>query len=167
MTGKTHLLGGVLFGGAYIILTKSVNEMPYILAASAVGSLLPDIDHPGSTISKKNLATKFTSEIVSGMTKHRGFTHTVLFAAIVAALPLLIKNIIGSIAVPIAIGLFVGIISHLFLDTLNPTGIMWLYPFSRKYFHLMKIKTNTFNETLFFIILFAGTLGMYKFNFDF
>lgn len=44
--------------------------------------------------------------------------------------------------------LLVGILSHLLLDTLNPEGIMWLYPVRKQRFHLLSIKTDSVGELL-------------------
>ena len=54
---------------------------------------------------------------------HRGIFHTpIVFAIALIAIYLLTKD--TRITAAAAAGMF----SHLFLDTLNPTGIMWLYP---------------------------------------
>ena len=46
-----------------------------------------------------------------------------------------------------------GILSHLILDTLNPEGILWLYPFRKKRFHLLSIKTDSNGERLVRVVL--------------
>ncbi len=60
MTGKTHLMGGVLLNSALLYAVSAANNssvnivssLPFILCG-AVGALFPDIDEPNSTISHK------------------------------------------------------------------------------------------------------------------
>lgn len=62
---------------------------------------------------------------------HRGILHTpvfILFAAVVLYLVTDRKEIAAAAGV--------GLFSHLFLDTITPMGIMWLYPLSATYFSL-------------------------------
>ena len=40
-------------------------------------------------------------------------------------------------------GLFLGVLSHLLLDSFTIGGLPWFYPFSKKKFSLGKIKTNS------------------------
>jgi membrane-bound metal-dependent hydrolase YbcI (DUF457 family) len=54
---------------------------------------------------------------------HRGFLHTPLILGIS-----LIVIYLFTKRADICAGFGAGFLSHLFLDTLNPTGIMWLYP---------------------------------------
>ncbi|MBI1972021.1 MAG: metal-dependent hydrolase, partial [Candidatus Aenigmarchaeota archaeon] len=77
------------------------------------GAILPDID----------------TVFVPYREIHRTFLHTPVAGLILAAvLYYLIRNR------KIAASFFMGWVSHLFLDTLTVTGIMWKYPFSREYF---------------------------------
>lgn len=84
MLGKTHRLGGIMVGAtAPIIIEKTLN-MPVenialfttvTILGGAIGSLLPDLDHPNSIISKK---LKPVSKVVREFTHHRGVTHTLI-----------------------------------------------------------------------------------------
>jgi membrane-bound metal-dependent hydrolase YbcI (DUF457 family) len=54
---------------------------------------------------------------------HRGFLHTpIILGIILIGIYLVTKN------PAICAGFGAGFLSHLFIDTFNPTGIMWLYP---------------------------------------
>jgi membrane-bound metal-dependent hydrolase YbcI (DUF457 family) len=54
---------------------------------------------------------------------HRGFLHTpILLGIILIGMYLVTKR------ADICAGFGAGFLSHLFIDTFNPTGIMWLYP---------------------------------------
>ncbi len=45
-----------------------------------------------------------------------------------------------------AAGIFLGCISHIVYDAFNKGGVMLLYPFSKKTFRFLDIRTNTFAE---------------------
>lgn len=87
MTWKTHALGGAQIGlvASYAASESSV-ESAVIISAAILGSLLPDIDKPGSKISRSDSLIGFISFWVSKLTRHRGFLHTVFGAAFFAAL---------------------------------------------------------------------------------
>lgn len=50
------------------------------------------------------------------------------------------------------VGLFVGFLSHLVLDSLTVRGVGWLLPFSRRRVHFV-IATATMIERIFFFVL--------------
>lgn len=163
MMGKTHILGGLLFAEAVAASCSApaiVDNIGVFVGSAVVGSLLPDIDHPGAMISKQNRLSKAVSYGVHAVAGHRGFTHTVMFAALVSILPLLIQDLIGVLGIAVAAGLFTGCLSHLFMDTLNPTGVMWLFPVKSKYFHMMRIRTGSGGETIVFLLLAVAVIGI-------
>ena len=45
-------------------------------------------------------------------------------------------------------GVFLGILSHLLLDSFTIGGLPWFYPLSKKKFSLAKIKTNSRGEDM-------------------
>ena len=49
----------------------------------------------------------------------------------------------GHAAFICALGIFIGCIMHIVYDSFNPSGIMWLYPLSKKTFSLMSVKTDS------------------------
>lgn len=102
MTKSTHLAAGVAFA-----VICSCNAPATILVC--VGSLLPDIDTASSTFGKK-------VKIVSKFVKHRGFTHSLLFALLAAT---------------ISPYLCVGVLSHIIMDMFNPNGVALLFPYGR------------------------------------
>ncbi len=152
MRGDTHFVGGVLFAAVALTLTENVcisAKEGVFLLASGIGALIPDIDIKGSAISKAGGLMKAISSLVSRTTKHRGFTHTILFIVLFSVLP----GVLWVAGVPhgesMTAGAALGMLSHLVLDTLNPTGIMWLYPFTKKKYHVARIKTGSGGETAF------------------
>lgn len=89
-----------------------------LLMSIIIGSLLPDIDLPGSKLGKYFRPFNY-------LMKHRGFTHGLLFI-----MPLLIMSWIF-LDRSITLGLAIGIGSHIFLDMLTPKGVMILHPLSK------------------------------------
>jgi membrane-bound metal-dependent hydrolase YbcI (DUF457 family) len=97
--------------------------LAYILklpaAVTAIAGVLPDID------------TVFTAMGTGFPFIHRGFFHTpIILGIMLIGIYLLTKR------ADICAGFGVGFLSHLFIDTFNPTGIMWLYPFTTTFFSL-------------------------------
>lgn len=161
MTGKTHLVAGLLAGeiaACCLEPTVQVFSTSSILLGAAVGSLLPDIDHPGSTISRRSLFSLITSTAVSAVTRHRGFTHTPVFLVLIALIISIVSFFYSEFGWNIGIGILVGIVSHYVMDSLNPGGIMWLYPFSTKHYHLTRIRTGSATELIFFGALCSFTV---------
>ena len=150
MTGKTHILGGVLAGELTVAAAgiAPASVLP-LLAGAAAGALVPDIDHRGSKISRSSIAGRVTSFAVSGVTSHRGVIHTPVFilacGLLLGAVAFFARNHVGQ---SLLLGLLVGMLSRLILDTFNPAGIMWLWPISKKKLHLASIRTNSLGELL-------------------
>lgn len=139
MTGKTHLVGGLLIG-ALIAPVLDVN-IGYA-ALAGLGALLPDIDEPNSIIGRR-IPGSFMVKFFFG---HRGFWHSLLAATLFYILLLAVAS--NTVAV-----LFVtGYISHLLLDALTPSGVPLLYPIKHK-FSLNLIKTGGITEYAFLAIM--------------
>jgi membrane-bound metal-dependent hydrolase YbcI (DUF457 family) len=81
------------------------------LKTTVVGGIIPDID---TVFYVMGLPFPFV---------HRGFLHTPIVLGII-----LIGIYLATKRTDICAGFGVGFLSHLLLDTLTPTGIMWLYP---------------------------------------
>lgn len=112
-SGITHVILGL---GLYFYL---FDGNVILLIFVAVGSLLPDIDIKSSMLGRLNP--------FAGIMKHRGSTHTMAGAALFSLLvSVLLKWQYG-----MALGF--GYLLHLIGDTFTPMGIMWLYPYSKKY----------------------------------
>ena len=148
MTYKTHFIGGVC---APIMLSAvmPIENIAVVAGVSAFSALLPDIDIEGSKVhNKAGIVGKGVTSIFS----HRGFIHTpILYVVLYALMSMVLPQ-------AICLGFLIGTISHLVLDTFNYRGIMWMYPFSRKHFHIASIKTRTTMETIFMAVMIAITL---------
>lgn len=158
MTYYTHISGGVLAGA--IITGAAIPDNTHtalILGGAMIGSLLPDIDHTKSKISRSSLATSVIAQATRLFTKHRGIIHTPIFILFVWVLAYLISAFMSASAQEyfklFVSGIVPGMLSHLILDTLNPGGIMWIFPINQNYYHIGGIKTGSIFETLVTIAL--------------
>lgn len=147
MTGKTHLVGGII-AGEIVVLCTHTTDIPAIvniMTVAAISALVPDIDHPYSRISKKGWLTKQVSKATTSVLKHRGFTHTAFFAVICAFITGFVASLLPVLRydpLTVSAATLCGIFSHLVLDSFNPTGIMWLWPESVEHFSWAKIRTG-------------------------
>jgi inner membrane protein len=131
---KTHLLGGFLAG---FILTGSLA----CGAVSAAAALLPDLDAPKSFIGS---VLSPVSHVVGKEFGHRHAFHSMLAALLFEGLGLLARRYFHWPPwVPEAV--FIGYASHLLLDTLNPSGIPWLWPLKFR-FRIPLFQTGGFLE---------------------
>jgi membrane-bound metal-dependent hydrolase YbcI (DUF457 family) len=86
--------------------------------------------------------------------KHRLQTHSPI-----ALLVVLLPNLYIARSLPpgratslffsVWLGFSIGWLSHLIADTFNKKGVPWLYPLSRRHFHIAKVVTGSAAETLF------------------
>jgi len=124
---------------ASITLLTFIPATPSTIIGLMLGSLLPDIDADGSTITR--ILPKIPIE-------HRTITHS--FLALVA------MTVVAAIfSRYFALGMFFGYLSHLLLDSLNPTGVPFFYPFIKiKYrFSKIRIRTGSILENVLLVVL--------------
>lgn len=159
MNGNCHLLFGTAVGSmcalnvGYInTIVPTIQNTPETMAlfvlGGIVGSVLPDIDNSSSYVAKLcyPLGKPF-----SAMQKlqnkqewqHRGVMHDL--GIYLVGLFLAINYL------PCLIGLFIGLISHVFLDCFNPAGVPFL--FGVKHIHLGRIRSGDKKAVTFCIIL--------------
>lgn len=98
----THVVVGFVLSSLY---TRS-NSI-----AGVVGAILPDIDLLFSPAWQFPLV-------------HRGLTHTPLLGVTVVGVSLAIGK-----RYSVALGVGIGYLSHLLIDSFTQSGVMWLYPF--------------------------------------
>ncbi len=145
MQAKTHLAAGLLVGILVSIQTKLNLESSFILSvASMIGSLIPDIDHPRSTLGSK---IKPISTGISKVFGHRGITHSLLMVFLLWFL--MISYHLGVVYE----GIIVGYSSHLFGDWLTVFGIPLFWPLRRKFSSPLAFKTGKGFEKFVFVIL--------------
>ena len=130
------------------------------------GSLLPDIDEPGSKIGR--MAPSIIPHLIKAIFGHRGITHTVVFV-----LPFLVLYFYSEgIVRVVAFGISLGIISHILGDMLTKGGVNNLfYPFTKDItFGLMpkSIRFYTASKIEYFLVmpffLIVGSIGVLLFS---
>lgn len=174
MTGPTHRIGGIAAGTMIVAALKPEVNMAAILMSGAVlGSLLPDIDNPHSSISQKwdivSLFVAIGQKIIRGISflfpsklrryirnliGHRGITHSLSAAIILPLFVVILGQAVDftEAAIYLASGLFGGILNHILLDMLAG-GVPLFIPFSLKRIWLAKIDTGGVVEWLFRFLL--------------
>src|SRR6056297_2042866 len=146
----THLVfGAALYTAAAAALALPTG--PEALGAAAVGSLLPDIDHPKSYFGQR---FRIVSAPLAGLVGHRGVTHS---AVAVLVCTLLAAGIVGGTPA-IVTALALGYLSHLIGDWMTTAGIPLLWPRRTRYKAPVTFRTGSLAETLLFVAL-AATLG--------
>lgn len=107
---------------------------PFSLGLVALGTALPDVDHPGSTIGRK---VKWLSWPINQLFGHRNITHSLI--AIVAAAWLASQF---SLLVPLAFGYAL----HLLGDFVTPAGLKLFWPVPKVFRSPVTIPTNSIIE---------------------
>jgi len=121
MTAPTHAAFGILWA--------AITGAGYLPAlASALGSLLPDLDQPQSSIGRLFF---FISNPLNLRFGHRGLIHSFILY-----LPILICGYV--LKQPIILWLALGAISHILIDCYNTSGVKAFLPFSDKTVVLFK-----------------------------
>ena len=161
MKGKTHIAGGIALGYLAFnnieVLNVNLSDDKILLLVTAgltLGALIPDIDHKNSTISNK---VKPIGNIISKIFKHRGFTHSILGSIIIIILFGWLFSLTGINKVFNIIlikSIYIGIISHILLDMLTPSGVSLLYPYNKRY-SIASFTMGGIGE-LMLVVLFVG-----------
>lgn len=140
MNYKTHINGGILVG-LYVNLqmtNTSIISKGLFLGGAIVGSIFPDIDHKNSYIGKK---AKTISKAINKFAGHRKLFHAPLMYLLLYSISLGMVN--DKLILTGIKGVFLGVLSHLILDSFTIGGLPWFYPLSKKKFSLGSIKTNS------------------------
>lgn len=91
MYGKTHVVHGAIWGLGVGLLAPSPGLTVLCAGAGAIAALGPDVDHKPATAGRLLPPVRWFVQILSwmcGLPKHRGITHTVLFAVAIGAVTL-------------------------------------------------------------------------------
>jgi len=138
MTVKTHVLAGVLISQPFILTlpesafgnkSEEILFKTVFLFCAGFLAALPDLDHQGSALQRRGWLLFWW---IPKITKHRGALHTPialvsLFLVGYVAAPTFVSRMVFEMCI-------VAILSHLILDSLNPRGIMGLYPMKKEYY---------------------------------
>ena len=162
-----------------------------IAVGATIGASLPDADTMNSRIGHKYALLLWPIWLIQSLvrlvslipgpfqrecrylnkvTRHRGLAHTPIFWIIIGTIPFVTTGIVlvtlkdlSSWFIVLVLGIYVGVISHLFLDWIFD-GIMLLFPLTTKRFKLSPFHTGGFVEKLAFIamvILLVRATGSY------
>lgn len=135
MNYRQHIIFGGLVGGgiqALGIIPLNLFTIPTYYVGVALGSLLPDIDHPKSFLGTK---IPLIPSIIYKSFGHRSITHSLL-----ALITLGIATVSYIHVQPyLLLGNFIGYISHLLGDMLTAQGIPLFWPLEKKRYRIMKL----------------------------
>lgn len=149
MRGYTHILGGIAAG---LALATAVGHTPTLVLAAGFGGLVPDWDHPHSLIGRwipwPAVSHSRGPQIPPEVGRwgwphpiwHRHQAHSIIGAALASGIVWgILAGLLTIIHGPhmsdwVGIGVFLGALSHLFLDAFNNTPQWWLWPMSRRGF---------------------------------
>lgn len=181
MTGKTHMAMGIAAGLA--ISTGKTTEVQLIwVISSAIGSLVPDLDHPKAKLNQKLLFLKneyyrtlfFLSLTIGSAYLYINTENTILglvsimtfFTAISShrgfthsivgflTATSIVKIITLKYGFPIAYsGFSTGYLLHLVADFFTVKGIKLFYPLNKNVSSPLVIKTNNNLENIIFTLL--------------
>lgn len=161
MTGKTHLLAGASVAGAQAIFWTSVATDPIgpvqlgaVTFLCLLGSMLPDMDLPTSTVGQK---LGVVSRAVNKVFGHRGFFHSLVFCA----LPVLAAMAWAPWLIWAGMAVSCGIASHVLLDLFNKAGeqIFWPLPIR---IHILGIGMGSMGELWLMFFLIAANLALWS-----
>ena len=140
MTAPTHASFGIL-------IAACSDAGVYASVCAALGSLIPDIDHPQSSIGRLLL---FLSVPIKERYGHRGFVHSLFLWSIPLAIGIVSKSTVIQ-------WLSIGAISHCLLDSANTSGVRMFEPFSSKTVvcggNSIRVRTASVQEIVVFIVL--------------
>jgi len=94
----------------------------------AIGSLLPDIDHPESKLGRILLPISY---LINNFVGHRTLTHSIFVITILFFASIIIWGMNT-----IIVGLTLGCMFHVAGDMLTPSGVCLLYPINKKRFKI-------------------------------
>ncbi|GAB2536176.1 metal-dependent hydrolase [Gracilibacillus alcaliphilus] len=149
MTGKTHIMAGIT-ATTVVAAISGEYEAEWLIAAGAVGGLIPDICHSGSKIGRR---FPLVSKLVNTIFGHRTFTHSLLFLALMA---LILSKAVSNPS--ITMGILIGMATHLLLDAATKQGIKLLYPSKITVRFPVTTKTGGKAENILLLIMTGITL---------
>ncbi len=157
----THILFSLFIALLiYFLLGLPISILALVFCI--IGGLFPDIDEQKSKAGR-------AFPVISWLSKHRGLFHSLLVAGLIFAvlyylfsIPRIffensrISNLFEILKIiHLAAWFFIGYLSHLVLDSFNPTGVAWLAPLIKKRVR-GEAKTGSLSEKILDIGLVVG-----------
>jgi len=154
MMAGTHVVIGSLAAAALF------GPEPAKLGMAVLGSLVPDIDHPGSFVGRRLF---FISYPLSALTGHRTVTHSLAGAAALTLAAAALMKLAGVYSAGLAAAFAAGYLSHLLADCLTKGGVPLFWPAPVR-FGLKLIRTGSIAEwALLVVTLYALGTGWEEF----
>lgn len=144
---KTHVAFGALFALAYISIFHPNNQILFFLL-TMFGAMLPDIDHPKSTLGRY-------VKPIGKIFKHRGVFHSVFALPVFA---LLLFWLLDTSRFTFAI--LLGYVSHLLGDALSKEGIKPLTPFSNWSLRFALFRVGSAFEVVLLLLIVAADIWL-------
>lgn len=127
MTLPVHVIGGVFLTGVAAALAGVSILEPMGIAVTAVGSVLPDIDHTKSPVGRM---VPPLSKYLNRRHGHRNLTHSAVFTAALCFVLAIVESFVSdSTRYTLIFGLAYS--SHILLDMFTLHGVGLFYPFVR------------------------------------
>jgi inner membrane protein len=159
MMAFTHVAAGAASALALSnLLHAPATQTTMFLAGGVLGGLLPDIDHPASSLGRRVLPLSMMLAAIFG---HRGITHSLIAAVVVSLAAWYSLHGLDwrpGHSAPFVLGLSAGYLSHLLADWLTNTGVPLLWPMKRRFAAPVTISTGSPMEYLIALGLYAGLM---------
>lgn len=155
MLKHTHMAFSLMVGASTLRWFPPLSMSETFLFASGlvIGALIPDIDHPKSTLGRW---MPLLSKLISIGFGHRGFSHSFLFLGLIFLLLPWVPNMMFW-------GGVIGIVTHLIGDMMTHKGIRILYPYQRFFRLPVTFKTGGMVEHLLFpVFCFVAVVQGFK-----
>jgi inner membrane protein len=169
MTARTHDLAAITALGVIFLIEPSrplrLSTAIICVIANLIGGITPDIDQPTAPLWRNLPVGRFFGRTFDKLLGgHRFLTHSILGLALFGFAAHWLLIFLHPIMGQINIGLvwwayFIGMVSHLVMDTLTKEGVPWLLPIPIKFgvppLKALRVTTGKAVETL---IVFPGLL---------
>lgn len=158
---QAHMIAGATSWTVYNYYFEPLPEatLPETLGLMMIctfAALLPDIDHPTSTLGRKIYPISKAISMVFG---YRGFTHSLL--ALIGMIYLLVAIAPAQEYGLIIAVMSVGYLSHLVGDVITPAGLPLLYPIKYRFKAPFTIKTGGTGELIVVTLYALFALALY------
>ncbi|RAU19131.1 hypothetical protein DN062_02330 [Nitrincola tibetensis] len=156
MMGYSHIVVGVTSWTVVGHLFSIPVDLP-TLSMAVIGSLLPDIDHPKSMISRHFRPFKLVGRLIP----HRGPTHSLLFMLVLTIGLAMAYQRYDPYYQNWWLAIWVGSLSHLVADWMTRGGVPLFWPKKTRISMRFAFLTGSWQERLIVACLMAGLCLFY------
>jgi inner membrane protein len=148
MLFPTHLAFAALVGLLSMDIFPVQNKFLFFTLV-LLGGVLPDIDKANSKLGKKLGPVSKGINVAFG---HRGFFHSFMFLISGYLILLMLTSKV------IAFAFFMGVLSHLAIDSITPMGVAFFYPLKKHRFS-GPVPTGDFGEKVVFLLILTSLVA--------